>query len=121
MTKDLAKKECKPCNKETKALKGDALKNLKGELGQEWRVVNEHHLEKEYSFENFKEALDFTNRVGEIAEKENHHPDVYLAWGKVGLKLWTHNIEGLSENDFIFAAKADEAKGSEGEQVRKAA
>ena len=75
-----------------------------------WRVANEHHLEKEYTFPDFREALEFTNRVGEMAEKENHHPDIHLAWGKVKLTLWTHNIDGLSENDFILAAKADQAR-----------
>jgi 4a-hydroxytetrahydrobiopterin dehydratase len=109
MKTDLAEKECKPCNEETTPLKGPALKRLQGQLGGKWKVVNEHHLERDYSFKDFREALDFTNRVGELAEQENHHPDIYLTWGKVGLKIWTHNIDGLSENDFILAAKVDEA------------
>jgi 4a-hydroxytetrahydrobiopterin dehydratase len=64
-------------------------------------------LEKEYKFKNFREALDFTNRVGELAEEQGHHPDIYLAWGKVRLTVWTHKIDGLSESDFVLAAKAD--------------
>jgi len=90
-------------------LKGDALKKLAGQRGNEWKVVQEHHLEKEYKFKNFREALDFTNRVGEVAEKENHHPDIYLAWGKVKTTLWTHKIDGLTESDFVMAAKIEKA------------
>lgn len=108
--KELLEKECVPCNEKTEPLKGPALAKLREQLGGDWKVVNEHHLEKEYTFPNFKEALDFTNRVGAIAEKENHHPDICLGWGKVKLTIWTHNVGGLSENDFILAAKADEAK-----------
>lgn len=67
-----------------------------------------HHLEKEYRFADFKTALDFTNKVGAVAEKEGHHPDIYLAYGKVKIVLWTHKIDGLSESDFILAAKCDE-------------
>ena len=58
-------------------------------------------------FENFRKALDFTIKIGELAENQNHHPDIYLAWGKVKLKIWTHKIDGLTESDFVFAAKAD--------------
>jgi 4a-hydroxytetrahydrobiopterin dehydratase len=109
MKTGLAKKECKPCEGKTEPLKGDALKQLSAELSDGWKVVGERSLEKEYKFKDFREALAFTNRVGEIAEKENHHPDIFLTWGKVSLKLSTHSIGGLSENDFILAAKADEA------------
>ena len=110
MTTELATKTCKPCAKESTALKGDAVKKLSRQLEDGWRVVEEHHLEKEYAFNNFREALDFTNRIGEIAEKEGHHPDIFLSWGKVGLKIWTHSVGGLSENDFVLAAKADSVK-----------
>lgn len=110
MKTELTEKKCEPCNKGTAPLKGEALSKMKHELSDDWKVVNEHHLEKEYSFKDFKEALDFTNRVGSIAEKENHHPDIFLGWGKVKLDLWTHTINGLSENDFILAAKADAAR-----------
>ncbi|MBI2132540.1 MAG: 4a-hydroxytetrahydrobiopterin dehydratase, partial [Candidatus Tectomicrobia bacterium] len=73
-----------------------------------WRVVDEHHLEKEYKFPDFRKAMDFTVRVGELAERQGHHPDIYLAWGKVRLTIWTHKIDGLTESDFVFAAKADQ-------------
>jgi 4a-hydroxytetrahydrobiopterin dehydratase len=76
-------------------------------LGGGWRVVSNHHLEKEYEFPDFVKALDFTNRVGEVAEREGHHPDIHLSWGKVRLDIWTHKIDGLTESDFVLAAKAD--------------
>ena len=88
-------------------LKGDALQKFSAQLGGDWKVVNEHHLEREFKFKNFREALDFTNKIGELAEGQNHHPDIYLAWGKVKLTLWTHKIDGLTEGDFVFAAKVD--------------
>jgi 4a-hydroxytetrahydrobiopterin dehydratase len=78
------------------------------EVDNGWRVIDEHHLEKEYRFKNFREALDFTLRVGELAEAQNHHPDIFLSWGKVRLTVWTHKVDGLTESDFIFAAKTDQ-------------
>ena len=104
----LAEKECVPCKGGVAPLKGADLIGLSRELQPGWRVVNEHHLEKEYKFKDFREALAFTNRVGELAEAQGHHPDIYLAWGKVKLTLWTHKIDGLTESDFVLAAKADQ-------------
>ncbi len=109
MPSDLAAKKCVPCRGGVPPLKGAELQALLPKLGGGWRAVNQHHLEKEYAFKNFKEALTFTNAVGEIAEREDHHPDIYLAWGKVKLTIWTHKIDGLTESDFVLAAKADEA------------
>ena len=103
----LAEKECVPCKGGMAPLKGPELKRLASEVGGDWQVVEEHHLEREYKFPDFRSALDFTNKVGELAEAVQHHPDIYLAWGKVKLTLWTHKIDGLSESDFVFAAKAD--------------
>ena len=108
--KELATKECLPCEEGASPLKGQELKKLTNQLGNDWRVVQEHHLEKEFKFKNFREALDFTNRVGEIAEARNHHPDIYLAWGKVKVTIWTHKIDGLTESDFVLAAKIEEAR-----------
>ena len=88
-------------------LKGDSLAKLAGELGGGWQVVAEHHLQKEYKFKDFREALAFTNKVGALAEAQQHHPDIYLAWGKVKLTVWTHKIDGLTESDFVMAAKSD--------------
>ena len=88
-------------------LAGEALENLHAELGNDWQVINGHHLEKEYSFKNIAEVLEFTNKVGALAEEIFHHPDIFLTWGKVKISIWTHKIDGLNEADFIFAAKAD--------------
>ena len=104
---DLAKKTCIPCKGGVPPMKGSKLDDLLEKLKNDWKIIKEHHLEKEYSFKNFKEALDFTIKVGELAENQGHHPDIFLAWGKVKLTIWTHKIDGLTESDFIFAAKAD--------------
>ena len=105
---ELAKRECVPCKGGVSPLKGEALMALQEKLGGGWLIISEHHLEKEFTFKDFREALTFTNKVGELAEAVRHHPDIYLAWGKVRITLWTHKIDGLSESDFIFAAKVDE-------------
>ena len=103
---ELTKKQCTPCQKGEIPLKGDRLSSLLSQL-QGWCIVEERLLEKEYLFSNFKKALFFTNQVGEIAEKEGHHPDLVLSYGKVKIQIWTHKIGGLSENDFILASKID--------------
>ncbi len=105
--KELAEMECVPCKGGTPPLKGEELRKMLDRLLRGWHVIDEHHLEKEFKFENFRDALKFTNRVGELAEHVNHHPDIYLAWGKVKLTLWTHKINGLTESDFVFAAKVE--------------
>ena len=107
----LAEKDCIPCKGGVPPLKGGELEKVAGELDGGWHVVNEHHLEKEYKFKNFREALSFTNKVGELAESQGHHPDIYLAWGQVKLTIWTHKIDGLTESDFVMAAKADKLLG----------
>lgn len=103
----LAQQACVPCQAGVPPLKGRQLSAFASQLISGWRVVNEHHLEKEFAFKDFREALHFTNQVGALAEAQNHHPDIFLAWGKVKLTLWTHKIDGLSESDFVFAAKVD--------------
>ncbi len=108
MINELSKKHCIPCKGGVPPLKGENLENIHKQLNGNWMVVDEHHLEKEYIFSNFRQALAFTNQVGELAEAEGHHPDIYLAWGKLKLMVWTHKIDGLTESDFIFAAKVDE-------------
>jgi len=104
---ELAEKECVPCKGGVPPLKQRELTELLDKLGGGWRVVDEHHLEKEYRFKDFRMALAFINRIGELAETQGHHPDIYISWGKVKLAIWTHKIDGLTESDFIFAAKAD--------------
>jgi 4a-hydroxytetrahydrobiopterin dehydratase len=108
----LAEKKCAPCKGDTAPLKGKELKQLAGKLKRGWRIVGKHHLEKEFKFKDFRAALAFTNRVGDLAEAQGHHPDIYLAWGKVKLTTWTHKIDGLTENDFVLAAKADQVVNS---------
>ena len=103
---DLASKTCVPCRGGVPPLKGDALKALEQQLPS-WQVIEEHHLSKTFTFPDFRKALDFVNRVGEVAEEQGHHPDIYLAWGKAGITIWTHKIDGLTESDFILAAKID--------------
>jgi 4a-hydroxytetrahydrobiopterin dehydratase len=105
--KTLAEKKCMPCKGGTPPLKGAGLASLHGQLGHDWKVIREHQLEKEFKFKNFAQALEFTNRIGAVAEAEDHHPDIFLAWGKVGITLWTHSIDGLAEGDFVMAAKIE--------------
>ena len=104
----LVESKCVPCRGGIEPLKDKAIEELLRQLADGWQVVKEHHLEKEYKFKNFKQALEFVNKIGELAESQSHHPDICLSWGKVKLTLWTHKIDGLHENDFIFAAKVDE-------------
>ncbi len=105
---DLAKMECVPCRGGVPPLEGEELQRIHERLGQNWAVKDEHHLEKHFTFDDFQQALDFTNKVGQLAEQQGHHPDIYLTWGKVDIKIWTHKIDGLTESDFILAAKIDE-------------
>lgn len=103
----LAEKDLKPPTGDEQPLKGDDLHDLDQRLGNGWQVIEGHHLEKTYKFRNFQEALDFTNRVGALAELVDHHPEICLTWGKATVTIWTHSIGGLSEADFIFAARCD--------------
>jgi 4a-hydroxytetrahydrobiopterin dehydratase len=104
---DLATREFEPISADTPTLAGDQLESLVDRLGNDWTVVASRYLEKRYRFENFRAALAFTNRVGELAERLNHHPDIELGWGRVKLSIWSHDAGGLTESDFIWAAKAE--------------
>jgi 4a-hydroxytetrahydrobiopterin dehydratase len=106
----LAQKECIPCKGGVPPLERAPANDLLTQLGNGWEIKRSEHdyLEKTYKFKNFRAALDFVNRVGDLAEQVGHHPDVHLAWGRVALQVWTHKIRGLAESDFIFAAKCDQ-------------
>jgi 4a-hydroxytetrahydrobiopterin dehydratase len=101
----LANEKCVPCRGAIPALHGDEMHALERELGEGWHVVGEHHLEREFQFPDFAQALAFTNRVGIVAEEEGHHPDIHLSWGRVRIEIWTHAVNGLTRSDFILAAK----------------
>jgi 4a-hydroxytetrahydrobiopterin dehydratase len=102
----LAEKTCVSCHGGVPPLTAQQIAEFLPQI-EDWEVVDNHHLVKSYKFANFNQALSFVNAVGAIADEQNHHPDVYLAWGKVRLEIWTHKINGLTESDFIFAAKVD--------------
>ena len=104
---ELAEKKCVPCEAGAVPLKGVSLSKLAEGLDPQWRVVEERYLERIFKFKNFKRALEFTVMAGDLAEREGHHPDIHLSWGKVEIRLFTHKIGGISENDFIIAAKID--------------
>jgi 4a-hydroxytetrahydrobiopterin dehydratase len=105
----LAEREIKPPRrKDARALQGEELTDLADQLGNDWQVIESHQLEKTYKFDDFKGALAFTNRVGELAESVDHHPEICLTWGKARVTLWTHSVGGLSEADFVFAAHVDQ-------------
>lgn len=103
----LSAKSCVACRAGAPALKGSDITDLLKQV-ERWEVVNEHHLHKEYKFPDFVTALAFVNRIGEVAEAEDHHPDITLTWGRVTIQIRTHKIDGLTESDFILAAKIDE-------------
>ena len=104
---DLAERSCEPCTEKTPRLEGEELESMAERVDDRWEVVDEHHLEATFTFDDFEAALDFTNRAGEVAEEEGHHPEICVTWGEARVKVWTHAIDGLSENDFILAAKID--------------
>lgn len=103
----LAEKTCVPCRGGVPPLRGEALQTLVRQVTG-WSVINEHHLLKNFKFADFRAALAFVNQVGALAEEQGHHPDIFLAWGKVDITIWTHKIDGLTESDFILAAKIDQ-------------
>jgi 4a-hydroxytetrahydrobiopterin dehydratase len=107
----LADKTCVPCRGGVPPLTASEIAAL-GKQVDNWRVFENHHVEKEFNFPDFKTALDFVNKVGAVAEGQGHHPDIYLAWGKAQIKIWTHKINGLTESDFILAAKVDQVYGN---------
>ena len=106
----LADQTCVPCRGGVAALAGEALKPLRLQVPA-WETPNEHHLFRAFPFPDFKTALNFVNRVGAIAEEQGHHPDIKLGWGKVEITIYTHKIDGLTESDFVLAARIDRITG----------
>ncbi len=108
METPLADQECPACTSEDEPLEPAEYEELYAELDHDvWTVVDEHHLAASYEFPDFRNALEFTYEVGELAEDEWHHPDIHLAWGEVGIEIWTHEIDGLHQADFVMAARMD--------------
>ncbi len=103
----LSSKSCTACKEGENPLTGQELQEYVQQIDDQWQVVDEHHIERDFSFDDFRSALDFVNRVGELAEQEGHHPNINVTYGKAKVKLLTHKIDGLSPNDFILAAKID--------------
>jgi 4a-hydroxytetrahydrobiopterin dehydratase len=103
---ELANRNCVPCRGDTPPLKGEELEGLQRQVPY-WEVIEEHHLRRAFKFKNFREALGFVNRVGELAEEQGHHPDISFGWGYAEVTVFTHKIDGLTESDFVFAAKVD--------------
>jgi 4a-hydroxytetrahydrobiopterin dehydratase len=104
---ELANKTCVPCKGGVPTLKGKELADLARKV-RGWKVVEQHHIEKSYNFSDFVSALEFVKAIGAVAEEQGHHPDILLRWGRVTVTIWTHKIDGLTESDFILAAKIDQ-------------
>jgi len=107
---ELSDKSCVPCRGGVPPLKGVALRALQSQLDPLWRVVDEHHLERSFAFSDFASSLALASEIGALAEREGHHPDLLVRWGELGVKIWTHKIDGLTESDFVLAAKIDELR-----------
>ena len=105
---ELAERQCVPCRGGVPPLTAEQISPLLSQL-QGWEVIELHHLRKSYTFKNYSEALAFVNRLSDVAENQGHHPDICFGWGQVEVKIWTHKIDGLTESDFILAAKIDQA------------
>ena len=103
---DLAERQCVPCRGGVPPMIAEEIEKLLPEV-EGWRVINQHHLQKNYQFKNFRETLQFVNTIGELAEQQGHHPDICFGWGKADISIWTHKIDGLTESDFVLAAKID--------------
>ena len=104
---DLAGRQCVPCRGGVLPLDAPEQESLMGGLDEGWKTVGGHHLEREFTFKNFRQAMALANAIAEIAESQRHHPEMLVGWGRLRVRLFTHVIDGLHENDFILAAKID--------------
>ncbi len=105
---NLASQKCEACSIGTIPLSGGELFDIMQAINENWKLKENKQIERSFKFKDFATALEFVNKVGQIAEDEGHHPDIELGWGRAKIKLTTHKIHGLSTNDFIMAAKIDE-------------
>jgi 4a-hydroxytetrahydrobiopterin dehydratase len=107
---ELARERCTACRRDSPSVSQDEIEELLPQM-PEWALIDREDipkLDREYRFRNFAQSLDFTNRVGEMAEEEGHHPRLTTEWGKVRVTWWTHKIRNLHRNDFVMAAKTNE-------------
>jgi 4a-hydroxytetrahydrobiopterin dehydratase len=104
---DLSKKKCKPCEGGIPSLNSKEVEEYKKEIKDDWQLSENKKITREYFFVNYKHTMDFVNKVAQLAEAEGHHPVMHVYYGRVVIELWTHAIDGLSENDFIMASKID--------------
>jgi 4a-hydroxytetrahydrobiopterin dehydratase len=106
----LANRTCVPCRGGVPPLKGKDLSDFHRMLVNptQWSVIDQHHIVRNFKFPDFRSALALVNKISALAEEQGHHPDILLGWGKVEITLWTHAVDGLTESDFILAAKIDE-------------
>ena len=104
---DLSTKKCKPCEGGIEPLNLNEIEEYKKNIQNDWNVTENRKISKEYSFVNYRHAMDFVNKVADLAEEEGHHPVMHVSYAKVVIDLWTHAVNGLSENDFILAYKID--------------
>jgi 4a-hydroxytetrahydrobiopterin dehydratase len=104
---DLSGKKCKPCEGGVPPLDQKEVTEFKGQISDDWKVLEMKKITREFFFVNYRHTMEFVNKVADLAEEEGHHPDMYVFYGRVVVELWTHSINGLSENDFIMASKID--------------
>lgn len=105
---ELKIQKCKPCEGGIAALTKTGIDELKEQIHPSWQIIDNHHLTNDYSFVNYKHTMSFVNKIAELAEEEGHHPVMHVYYAKIVVEIWTHAINGLSENDFILAAKIDD-------------
>jgi 4a-hydroxytetrahydrobiopterin dehydratase len=104
---DLSTKKCIPCEGGIPPLTGKEINDYKKLISEDWKVIEDNKITREFYFVSYRHTIDFINKVADIAEKEGHHPVLHIYFGRAVTELWTHSINGLSENDFILASKID--------------
>jgi 4a-hydroxytetrahydrobiopterin dehydratase len=108
MATELAKKTCVACHGGMPTTPAEEIPGLLAQL-EGWRVEGGKKLVKTFKWKDWLDTIRFVDRIGDVAEREDHHPNLYVAWGRVDVTIWTHAVDALTENDFILAAKIDQA------------